>query len=353
MNVYRSARPLLFGLDPERAHTLSIRAAQAGLHPMVSRHDPRLETKVSGLTFANPLGVAAGYDKGAEVPRAMWASGYGHAEVGTITPRPQPGNPRPRVFRLAEDRAVINRYGFNSEGADVVRERIERIGKRRGVLGINVGANKDSEDFAADFAAGIETFSPLADYLTVNVSSPNTPGLRGLQSAAPLRDLIGRVQEARRDDPTPVFLKVAPDLEAHEIEAIADVLRESRMDGLIVSNTTLSRDGLTSSYRSETGGLSGAPLFERSTIVLARMARLLDGIMPLVGVGGVSNGQQALEKLRAGASLVQVYTGMIYEGPGLARQILRDLSRICDERRLTSLSEIVGEGRDDWADRPL
>ncbi len=353
MSLYKTARPLLFGLDPERAHTLSIRAAQAGLHPMVSRSDPRLAMRVAGLDFANPLGVAAGYDKGAEVPRAMWASGYGHAEVGTITPRPQPGNPRPRVFRLAEDRAVINRYGFNSEGADVVRERIERIGKRRGVLGINVGANKDSADFAADFAHGIKTFAPLADYLTVNVSSPNTPGLRGLQSAAPLRDLIDRVQDARGDNTTPVFLKIAPDLETHEMDAIAGVLRDSRIDGLIVSNTTLARDGLRSAQRGEAGGLSGAPLFERSTIVLARMARLLDGAMPLIGVGGVSNAEQALEKLRAGASLVQLYTGMIYEGPGLAGAILRGLSDICDKRGLGSISEIVGEGRDEWADRVL
>jgi dihydroorotate dehydrogenase len=353
MSLYRAIRPVLFGLNAERAHRLSIEAAKAGLLPTSVHGDPRLAIKLCGLNFANPLGLAAGYDKGGEVPDTMWKAGFGHVEIGTVTPRPQPGNPRPRVFRLTEDYAVINRYGFNSEGADLVAQRLARLSKRAGVLGINIGANKESEDFAADYEAGVRRFAPMADYLTVNISSPNTPGLRGLQATAPLSDLLLRVADARGDAAVPIFVKIAPDLDADAISAIADVLKASTMNALIVSNTTLSRDGLRSAHRGEAGGLSGAPLFERSTIVLARMVEALEGAMPVIGVGGVGSAQQALAKMQAGASLVQFYTALVYEGPGLADAIAKGFSHHCDAENLASINDIVGTETADWAGRAL
>ena len=344
MNLYEAATPFLFALDPERAHGLSIRAAKAGLHPRFAASDPRLATRVAGLEFAHPLGLAAGYDKGAEVPEAMWASGFGHVEVGTVTPRPQPGNPRPRVFRLTDDRAVINRYGFNSEGLDAVRARLEALGGREGVLGVNVGANKASEDFAADYVEGARTMAPVADYLTVNVSSPNTPGLRALQGAEPLADLVARVLDV--SGATPVFLKIAPDLDESELDTIARIADASGLAGLVVSNTTLARPRLVSRHRDEAGGLSGRPLFDPSTRVLAGMFRRTR--LPLVGVGGVEDARTAWAKIEAGASLVQLYSAMVYRGPGLAAEIVRGLSRRCAEEDV-NVADVVGRAAETYA----
>ena len=341
MSLYERASPLLFKLDPERAHALSIRAAQAGFHPRFRTDDERLRVRIAGLDFAHPLGLAAGYDKGAQVPRAMWAAGFGHVEVGTITPRPQPGNPRPRVFRLLEDRAVINRYGFNSEGLDTVRARIEKLGERpserSGVLGINVGANKETADFAADYVRGAKALVPLADYLTVNVSSPNTPGLRALQGAEPLADLVARVLDVA--DGTPVFLKIAPDLDESEMDTIAKVADGSGLAALIVSNTTVARPSLRSGHAGETGGLSGRPLFEPSTRVLAGMFGRTR--LPLVGVGGVEDAETAWRKIEAGATLVQLYSALVYRGPGVARAIVEGLSARCAAEGV-ALADVVG-----------
>lgn len=353
MSLYRIVRPLIFSLDAEKAHNISIQAARAGLLPHARHSDPRLAVSLCGLNFANPLGLAAGYDKGGEVPVPMWRAGFGHVEVGTVTPLPQPGNSKPRAFRLTKDRAVINRYGFNSQGAAVVARRLSGLGKREGILGINIGANKNSADFAGDYETGIHTFVELADYLTVNISSPNTPGLRGLQATAPLADLLKRVSEARGNRAVPIFVKIAPDLDDQAISDISKVLKTSSVDALIVSNTTLSRDGLVSAAKSEAGGLSGEPLFERSTIVLARMVQALEGAMPVIGVGGVGSAQQAIAKMRAGASLVQLYSALIYEGPALANTIAQGLSQLCEQEGLASITEITGTETEIWAAKAL
>lgn len=345
------ARPLLFGLDAERAHNISISALKAGLYPHAKAdRDKRLAVEVAGLTFPNPLGMAAGYDKGGEVPDALLSMGFGYAEIGTVTPRPQPGNPKPRIFRLVRDKAVINRLGFNSEGHEPAITRLSAR-DRCGIVGANIGANKNSEDFAADYVAGVNAFSGIADYLTVNISSPNTPGLRGLQQADPLADLLARISEAREASGVtrPVFLKVAPDLEENEMDAIVKALEASDFDGLIVSNTTLSREGLKSSNKDETGGLSGLPLYKSSTIVLAKMRQRLGPNYPLIGVGGVRSAGTAFGKIEAGADLIQLYTGMIYRGPGLPDDIQRGLSRILDQQNLSSLSRAKGRLTDDWA----
>jgi len=345
------ARPLLFGFDAERAHNLSISALKAGVHPHVKAdRDKRLEVKFAGLAFPNPLGMAAGYDKGGEVPDALLSLGFGHVEIGTVTPRPQPGNSKPRIFRLVRDKAVINRLGFNSGGHEAAIARLS-VRKRRGIVGANIGANKDSQDFPADYVAGVNAFSGIADYLTANISSPNTPGLRGLQQADPLADLLQRIGDAREASGSicPVFLKVAPDLEENEMDAIAMTLEASDFDGLIVSNTTLSREGLKSSNKDETGGLSGVPLFERSTIILAKMRQRLGPDFPLIGVGGVHDAGTAFSKIEAGADLVQLYTGMIYRGPGLPGDILRGLSKMLDQQNLSSIADVKGRLTDDWA----
>ena len=337
MTLYERVAPLLFRLDPERAHRLSVRTASAGLHPRYRCDDPALRVHVAGLDFAHPLGLAAGYDKGAEVPEAMWKAGFAHVEVGTITPQAQPGNPKPRVFRLEEDRAVINRYGFNSEGARRVRERLEGLGQRQGLLGINVGANKTSEDFAADYVTGAKVFAGLADYLCINVSSPNTPGLRALQGAEPLADLVGRVLDVAGN--TPVFLKVAPDLDEGEMDTIARVAAGSGLAALIVSNTTVGRPALSSAHAHEAGGLSGRPLFEPSTRVLAGMFQRTD--LPLVGAGGVEDAATAWAKIEAGASLVQLYSALVYRGPGVARLVVEGLSERC-AREGIAIRDVVG-----------
>ena len=352
-------RRFLFQLSPETAHKLSLRALATGLTGTQLPRDERLTVQKAGLTFANPLGMAAGYDKNAEVPDALLGLGFGFAEVGTVTPRAQTGNPTPRVFRLTEDAAVINRLGFNNEGHAAVRRRLTGRRKRPGIVGVNIGANKDSEDRIGDYVSGVRTFAALADYLTVNISSPNTPGLRNLQAADALSELLGRVMEARgatpgaSGGPVPIFLKVAPDLNDAEISAIAKEAIGAGVDGLIVSNTTVSRTGLKSPQRGEAGGLSGKPLFARSTAVLARMRKAVGPEMAIVGVGGVDSTETAAEKIRAGADLIQLYTGMIYRGPGLPARIVRGLHDLCDRDGLASISALRDTEVDRWADKPL
>lgn len=335
-------------LDPETAHGLSIAALKAGLGPVAEgAADPVLAVEIAGLTLANPIGLAAGYDKHAEAPDALLRMGFGFVECGTVTPAPQPGNPRPRLFRLTEDRAVINRFGFNSEGLEPFETRLRRRA-RRGVVGANVGANKESLDRIADYVTGLKRLWGLADYFTVNVSSPNTPGLRALQSRAALDELLGRVAEARAAltatlGPAPVFVKIAPDLIEAEIEDAVEACVAAGVDGLIVSNTTIERPGsLKSAHRGEAGGLSGAPLFEIATRALAIAAAVNRRRLVLIGAGGVDSGETAYAKIRAGASAVQLYSALVYEGPGLPARIARDLAARLKADGFASVSEAVG-----------
>jgi dihydroorotate dehydrogenase len=355
---YRLARPALFSLtEPEAAHRLTIRALASGVVPPCGvPADPRLVVDAFGLRFPNPLGMAAGFDKDAEVPDALLRLGFGFTEVGTLTPKAQEGNPKPRVFRLSDDHALINRLGFNN-GGHAGRARLVARKGGGGIVGVNVGANKDSADRIADYVAGIETFADLASYFTINVSSPNTPGLRGLQERGALEDLLARVATAR-DAATerhgrrvPLLLKVAPDLDDAAVDDIVAVVTASALDGLIVSNTTLARPKLASVAAGEAGGLSGRPLFRRSTVMLARFRLKLGERMPLVGVGGVDSGPAAFAKILAGASLVQLYTGLVYEGPALVGDILRHLGRELDRRRLPSIAAAVGLEAEAWAAR--
>lgn len=350
------ARALL-ALDPETAHGLSIKALKSGIPPAARAvSDPRLSVRLCGLDFPNPLGMAAGYDKNGEVPDALLKKlGFGFAEIGTVTPLPQAGNPKPRIFRLAGNRAVINRLGFNNEGHDVCEKRLRARQGWPGIVGVNIGANKDSADRIADYVEGVRRFSPHASYLTVNISSPNTPGLRNMQARAQLAELLSRVMEAREAAPrrAPLFLKIAPDLAEAELEDVAAEALERRIDGLVVSNTTLARAGLTGPHASEAGGLSGRPLFERSTAVLARMRRLTGPDMAIIGVGGVDSAGTALEKIRAGADLVQLYTGMIYAGPGLPTRILAGLRRHLDRTGVANIRRLRDTHLDRWAKHPL
>lgn len=352
---------LLFRFSPETAHGLSIAALKAGLGGRFDAgFDPRLATTVCGLTFPNPLGMAAGYDKNGEVPDALLRLGFGFAEVGTVTPLAQPGNPKPRIFRLPQDRGVINRLGFNNEGHAACLARLKARAGRGGIVGVNIGANKDSADRVADYVKGVETFAPLAAYLTVNVSSPNTPGLRNLQSRESLGDLLARVKAARDASAVaagkapPIFLKVAPDLSEAEMDDIAAEVLDKGTDGLIVSNTTLARDGLSdTTMAGEAGGLSGRPVFRRSTAVLARLRKRVGPSLPIIGVGGVEDAATALEKIRAGADLVQLYSCMIYGGPGLPRRILEGLSARLDRDGIDHLSTLRDTGLEQWASTPL
>lgn len=347
MDLFPFVRPFMSLLDPETAHRLTIRALRLGAGPRQKRPDPvSLSIDLFGLHFENPLGIAAGFDKNGEVPDAMLAMGMGFAEVGTVTPRPQAGNPRPRVFRLPLHRAVINRLGFNNEGHEALKKRLVARRGKPGIVGVNIGANKDAADRIADYETGIRAFDGLASYFTVNISSPNTPGLRALQNKAELETLISRVLAARRADrarATPVLLKIAPDLGAEELADIADVALRLGLDGIIVSNTTIAREGLVSGiHASETGGLSGAPLFAMSTRVLADMYRLTKGRIPLVGVGGISSGDDAYAKIRAGASLLQLYSALTYEGPALVARIKADLAARLAADGFAHLKDAVG-----------
>lgn len=353
----RLGQKLLFTFDPETAHGLSIAALRCGL-PVTGRppRDARLKVTVCGLAFPNPLGMAAGYDKNAEVPDALLGLGFGFAEVGTITPLPQAGNPKPRIFRLTQDDAVINRLGFNNEGHEAAEKRLAARKGRGGIVGVNIGANKDSADRIGDYERGIARFASYASYLTVNISSPNTPGLRTMQAREQLGELLSRVIAARAAASVkpPIFLKIAPDLVEAELEDIAAEITEQAIDGVIVSNTTIARLGLRSGAVSgETGGLSGKPLFERSTIVLARMRKLLGPDRAIIGVGGVDSAETALEKIRAGADLVQLYTGMIYAGPALPGRILEGMVRFADNEGLSSISTLRDIRLDHWASKAL
>ena len=321
------ARPLLHALDAETAHQLTVKALALAPPGSIPKPDPRLAVRAFGLDFPNPLGLAAGFDKNAEVPDAMLGLGFGFTEIGTVTPRPQAGNPRPRLFRLKEDQAVINRMGFNNDGHAAVLKQLQAREGRGGIVGVNIGANKDSVDRIGDYVAGIAAFAQVASYFTVNISSPNTPGLRALQSRSELERLLARLNAARQAtaDKPPMLLKIAPDLSEEELEDIAMCCAGGAVDGIIVSNTTVTRVGLRSPVATEQGGLSGAPLLELSTRQLARLFLLTAGRIPLVGVGGVHDAASALLKLRAGASLVQLYSALVYQGPGLVASIFRGI----------------------------
>ncbi|MGB1547114.1 MAG: quinone-dependent dihydroorotate dehydrogenase [Alphaproteobacteria bacterium] len=343
--------PLLRLLPPEAAHTLILRALAYGLAPkQKGGDDPALASECLGLHFQNPIGLAAGFDKNAETVDAVFRFGFGFVEAGTVTPRPQPGNPRPRLFRLEEDGAVINRLGFNSQGVARVANRLRRMHRHEndaaGILGINLGKNRESEDAAADYAAGARTLAPLADYLVLNVSSPNTPGLRNLQAREALEKILARTRTAMTETgsaTTPLLLKVAPDLEEAERQGISEVALAGLVDGLIVSNTTVGRpEGLASPRRKEAGGLSGKPLFAPSTRLLADFYRRTKGSVPLIGTGGIASGKDAYTKIRAGASLVQLYTALVYEGPGLVARIKEDLAFLLRRDGFAKLEEAIG-----------
>ena len=346
MSAYRFLAPVLQRVDPERAHGIALMALRAGLMPKVRRaEDPVLATRVWQRDFPNPIGLAAGFDKDAEAVAPLLDLGFGFVEVGSVTPRPQPGNPRPRVFRLAEDSAVINRLGFNSRGVAFAAGRLARfrgLGPARGIVGVNLGKNRESADPAADYAEGAAALARFADYLVVNVSSPNTPGLRALQQRDELSELLAAVRAALKTAP-PIVIKVAPDLDEAQQEEVAELALAQSVSGLIVSNTTLTRpEGLRSPQRAEAGGLSGRPLFELSTAVLARLSRLTDGKIPMIGTGGVASGAEAYAKIRSGASLVQLYTGLVYQGPGLVESIKRDLAGLLRRDGFGSVAEAVG-----------
>ncbi len=349
MDLYPLAWPLLRCLAPEAAHRATLAGLRAGLAGRASAADgPELACSVFGLDFANPVGLAPGFDKNAVAMGALAALGFGFVEVGGVTPRPQPGNARPRVFRLVEDEAVINRLGFNNKGLDRAARRIAAAGPLPCPLGANLGINKDATDPAADFVAGIERLGPLVGYATVNVSSPNTPGLRDLQDRAALDALLGRVMEARdrlpeRPRPLAVLVKIAPDLDEAALTGIVETALARNVDGLVVSNTTTARpETLRSRHRTEAGGLSGRPLFEASTRMVATVYRMTDGAMPLIGVGGIASGADAYAKIRAGASLVQLYTALIYRGPVLIGRIKADLARRLGADGIARIADAVG-----------
>lgn len=346
IDLFPLLRPFIFILDPEDAHTLTIKGLKAGLSPTFIRKsdDIVLKTNVFGLSFDNPVGLAAGFDKNAEVMDAMLGQGFAFVEAGTVTPLPQDGNAKPRLFRLKKDRAVINRFGFNNAGLEAFAANLAARKTLPGIVGANVGANKDAIDRTADYVTCIKRLNGLPSYFTVNISSPNTPGLRNLQSRDALEDLLAKVIEARNEGPaTPILLKIAPDLSDGDKEDIASVALSSGIDGLIISNTTVERpDSLMSEYRAETGGLSGAPLMAASTKVLSDIYKLTDGKIPLVGVGGIASGRDAYAKIRAGASLVQLYSMLVYGGTGLVTQIKRELTDCIKSDGYSSVEQAVG-----------
>ena len=347
MSLYAAFRPLLFTLDAERAHRLTIRALRLKPSRAAPSMDSRLASEVAGLRFPNPVGLAAGFDKDAHVPDAILGLGFGFAEVGTLTPFPQAGNPIPRLFRLVEDRAVINRMGFNNGGQAAALERLLRRNARPGIVGVNIGANKDAADRIADYARGVQVMAGVARYLTVNISSPNTPGLRALQDRGALDALLGAVMAAREAAETggrrpPVFLKVAPDLEPADIDDIAEISAAHRLSGLIISNTTISRPPLRSPHAGESGGLSGAPLKDLAQARLADFRKATGGGMPLIAAGGIASADDAYARIRAGASLVQLYSALVYEGPGLAKRINRGLIKLLDRDGFATIADAVG-----------
>jgi dihydroorotate dehydrogenase len=360
MTIADRATQALRLLEPERAHRLAIKAARwRTTRPPAVTADPRLAVNVLGLSFPNPIGLAAGLDKDAKVADAMLGMGFGFVEVGTLTPLPQEGNPPPRLFRLAADRALINRLGFNNEGHEAALDRLDLLDRRTGgtgIVGVNIGANRDSEDRLYDYYAGIRLFAPVASYLTVNVSSPNTPGLRELQSGEALSALLQRIGEARAAATeecgrrTPLLLKVAPDLNDAELAALIETVKKHGVDGLIIANTTVKRPDLKSRHHAqELGGLSGKPLFELSTAMLARARQIAGPELVLVGAGGVDGAAAAWSKIAAGGDLVQLYTALIYEGPSLPKRIAAELVKRLEERNIKSLRDVRGIETERWA----
>lgn len=349
MSLYSAFRPALFLLPPEQAHRAAICALQRGLVPPSRRDYPSLKTTVAGLTFGNPVGLAPGFDKNAECFEGALNSGFGFVEIGTVTPRAQPGNPQPRLFRLVEQEAIINRLGFNNEGMDAAAARLaKRSG--RGIVGGNIGKNKESVDAIADYTTAMRALYPHVDYITANISSPNTPGLRALQASDELRALILALQDVRAALVTagvttkPLFVKIAPDCDEAMLEAIAQVAMETKLDGLIVSNTTLARDAVANSpHAKEAGGLSGKPLFAPSTEVLRKVYQLTQGKLPLIGVGGIASAEDAYAKIRAGASLVQLYSALVYQGFGLAGRINEGLEKLLARDGFASIADAVGK----------
>ncbi len=355
-NLYTWARPLLFAVDAEKAHAATIKLLKTAnfLPQRTAPDDLRLRVEAFGLRFPNPVGMAAGYDKHAEVPDALLRLGFGFTEIGTVTPLPQPGNPLPRLFRLRADEGVINRFGFNSEGHGAVYKRLAARLGRPGVVGVNVGANKDAADRVDDYVAGIGAFADVASYFTINISSPNTPGLRELQQAAVLDDLLARVLEARdlsarRTGRKPVLLKIAPDLAEGDLDDIVRVCLARGIDGMIVGNTTITRpDYLRSPERSESGGLSGKPLFDLSTRMLAETYKRVEKTFPIVGAGGIHDAQSAIAKIEAGATLLQVYSALVYKGPALVGEIKRGLLNHMSANKLNSIAEMTGTRANEW-----
>lgn len=359
-SLFQIARPLLFALPPEEAHEVTLKSLEHGIYLRGSTTDPvSLGVSLAGLQFPNPIGIAAGFDKDARVPDAVLGLGCGFAEIGTVTPRPQSGNPKPRVFRLPSDHGVINRLGFNNAGHAAALERLERRVRqgKGGIVGVNIGANKDSSDRTADYVAGVEAFYDVASYFTVNISSPNTPGLRDLQAPAALDELLSRIMATRatmvaKGKPQrPVFVKIAPDVAMEDLPAIAERLAAHAVDAIAVSNTTLSRNQLADPNRNQAGGLSGRPLFHRSTVVLARIHQLTSGRTPLIGIGGIDSPETALAKIEAGATLIQLYTGLIYEGPPLIANIKQRLAAEVTRTGAQSITELTGRRAADWAAR--
>ncbi len=337
--MFALARPLLFAIDAEQAHQLTIRGLRA-LRRQLPAFDPILTSRVAGIDFPSPVGLAAGFDKNAEVPDAMLGLGFGFVEVGTITPLPQAGNPKPRVFRLIKDEGVINRLGFNNDGQAAAYDRLSRR-PRQGIVGVNVGANKDQADRIADYVAGVRAMADVADYLTINISSPNTPGLRGLQDAGALAALLDAVADARGADDPPIFLKLAPDLDNAEIDATVKASM-GKVAAIIIGNTTLSRPDLTSPARSEAGGLSGAPLRALALQKLRAFRSASGGQIPLVAVGGIATANEAYARIRAGAALLQLYTALIYHGPGVARAIATGLADRLRRDGFAHIGQAVG-----------
>ncbi|MFM9851750.1 MAG: quinone-dependent dihydroorotate dehydrogenase [Sphingomonadaceae bacterium] len=341
MSLFSTIRPLLFRLDPEIAHRFTVNALKLKPSRPMRAVDKTMAVEVAGLSFPNPIGLAAGFDKDAEVPSALLDLGFGFVEIGTITPLAQSGNAKPRLFRLVEDNAVINRMGFNNDGHAAAHARLQRLGPVQGPIGVNIGANKDSADRIGDYVAGVRRMADVASYLTINISSPNTPGLRGLQDKDQLIALLDAVRAARGQSGPPLFLKLAPDLEPHAIDDIAEVV-VSRVDGLIISNTTISRPPLQSRYAREAGGLSGTPLAALAHQRLRDFRAATGGAIPLIAVGGIASAEDAYARIRSGASLVQLYSALVFHGPGLARTITRGLKLLLERDGFASIAEAIG-----------
>ncbi len=352
INIYAMARPVLFKIDPEKAHNMTLKALKAGLVPCVPKIDnSALETTLMGLRFPNPVGLSAGFDKNAEIIGPAFKLGFGFVEAGTVTPKPQDGNPKPRVFRDPVNDAVINRMGFPNGGSEAFKANLEKFlsakARPNGVVGLNIGMNKAQKEPAKDYVYLVRLLAPMADYLTINISSPNTPGLRDLQQREPLMELLSAIMEERakacRTHAPPLLVKLAPDLNEIQQQELAETLLEAKVDGVILGNTTLDRpDFLSSNFRAEKGGLSGQPLTQKSTDVIHNFYKITDGKLPIIGVGGIASGDQAYEKIKAGASLVQLYTGLIFKGPQIAHDINTRLITLLQKDGYSNISEAIG-----------